>query len=197
MGNAFGWLRAFWRTVDSALRDVSDGLQKAVRTLRLLRAFLIVSVVVVVASAVVGIWRPDWLPYAYAAAVVFLVIPLIILLALVSLPLRAKSLVRLIDAGYPRMTRELAIRVAARKLHEQSIESEALLLETAIHESRKLLRRYRERARRVRDDFDDSGQYDRGRYDERSRAEDERRRDGRKRKGGRNGRQRVKHGKAQ
>lgn len=189
MGDPFGWLRAFWRTIDATLRSISDTAQRVVRTLRILRAFLIVSVVVVIASAVVGIWRPDWLPYAYAAAVVFLVIPLIILLALVSLPLRAKSIVRLIDAGYPRATRELAIRVAARKLHNQSVESEALLLETAINESRKLLRRYRQRARHVRESYDGPEDYDRG-YEAGRRAARE------EADGGRNGR-RVKHGKAQ
>lgn len=154
MGDGLGWLGTLWRSLDGTLRGLSTGLQKAVRTLRLLRAFLVIAVLVVLASAVVGIVEPAWLPYAYAAAVVFLVIPLGILLGLVSLPLRAKSLVRLIDMGYPANAKEMAIRVAARKLHEQSIETEELLLATAVNESKKLLRRYRQRAQRVREDLE-------------------------------------------
>jgi Na+/phosphate symporter len=111
---------------------------------------------VVLASAVVAIAWPAYWPYAYAAATVFLVIPLVILLALVALPLKAKSVVRLIDMGYPANTKEMAIRVAARKLHEQSIESEELLVQTALNESRKLLRKYRERAERLKQELEEA-----------------------------------------
>lgn len=150
--SGFGWARSLWRTVDSTLVSISKTAKRIVRVLRLLRAFMVLAVLVVLASAVVGIVWPDWFAYAYAAAVVFLIIPLFILLALVSLPLQAKSLVRLIDLGYPENAKELAIRAAARKMHEQSIESEELLVETAWNESKKMLKRYRERARRLREE---------------------------------------------
>ena len=145
--------RAIWTTLDGTLRGVSKGLKTLVRTLRWLRAFLVLAVLTVLASAVIAIAWPAGFPYFYAAASVFLVIPLIILLILVALPLQAKSIVRLIDIGYPENAKELAIRVVARKLHEQSIESEELLVETAFNESRKLLKRYRERAERVKQDL--------------------------------------------
>lgn len=140
------WLQALWAMVDERLRDVSERLQRLVRTLRGVVAFLTVGVVLVLASAVVGIVWPRWFPIAYAVSTVFLVIPLVALLMLVYLPLRAKSVIRLIDEGYPSNARELAIRVAARKLRDQSIETEELLVETAVNEGRKLMERAKARA---------------------------------------------------
>ena len=135
------WLRGVWAMVDERLRDLSDTLQRIVRMIRVLVGFLTVGVVLVLASAVVGLVWPRWFPVAYALATIFLVIPLVALLVLAYLPLRAKSVIRLIDKGYPANAKELAIRVAARKLHDQSIETEELLVETAINEGRKVLRR--------------------------------------------------------
>ena len=135
------WLRGAWAMVDERLRDLSDTLQRIVRMIRVVVGFLAVGVVLVLASAVVGLVWPRWFPVAYAVSTLFLVLPLVALLLLAYLPLRAKSVVRLIDKGYPANAKELAIRVAARKLHDQSIETEELLVETAINEGRKVLRR--------------------------------------------------------
>ena len=140
------WLQAIWAMVDERLREVSEKLQKVVRLLRVLVAFLTVGVLLVLASAVVGLLWPKWFPVAYAIATVFLVIPLVALLALAYLPLRAKSVIRLIDKGYPGNARELAIRVAARKLRDQSIETEELLVETAVNETRKVIERAKAKA---------------------------------------------------
>lgn len=140
------WLRGLWAVVDERLSELSDKLQRILRLIRLLVAFLTVGVVLVLASAVAGLLWPRWFPVAYAVATVFLVIPLVALLVLAYLPLRAKSVVRLIEKGYPANAKEIAIRVAARKLHDQSIETEELLVETALNEGRKVLRRMDERA---------------------------------------------------
>ena len=145
------WLRAMWAMVDERLSEISAKLQRIVKMIRALVAFLTVGVVLVLASAVVGLVWPRWFPIAYAVATVFLVIPLVGLLVLAYLPLRAKSVIRLIDKGYPANAKELAIRVAARKLHDQSIETEELLVETAINEGKKVLRRMDE-ARAAADD---------------------------------------------
>lgn len=147
-------IRAAWRVVDDTLRSISEALQRFVRTLRGLRALLLFGLLVIIASAVVGIVWPQWFPYAYAAAVVFLILPLAVLLALVWLPLRAKSVVRLIDMGYPQNAKELVIRGVARKMNEESIESEELLFETVWNESRKTLRRYRQRMREAKAEAD-------------------------------------------
>lgn len=140
------WLRTLWGYVDERLASFSATLQRVVRLLRIVRLLLIVGVIAIVGSAVIGIWAPDYFPYAYAVAVIFLVIPLAVLFVLVGLPLSAKSIVRLIDKGYPANARELGIRVAARKLRDQSIETEEMLVETALNESRKAYSRYKARA---------------------------------------------------
>ncbi|HEX9816800.1 MAG TPA: hypothetical protein VGB18_07460, partial [Candidatus Thermoplasmatota archaeon] len=147
-------LRMLWEWFDGSLRSLSDSLRSILRTLRVVRVLLVVGILAVLASAVVGLLWPRWFSIAYAVASVVLVIPLIALLALVVLPLRAKSVVRLIDKGYPGNARELAIRVAARKMRDQSIETEELLVETAVNESRKVVDRYRERARRLKEQLD-------------------------------------------
>jgi hypothetical protein len=135
-----------WAMVDERLRETSEKLQRIVRIIRVLVVFLTLGIVLVLASAVVGLLWPQWFPIAYAVATIFLVIPLIVFLVLAYLPLRAKSVVRLIDKGYPGNARELAIRVAARKLRDQSIETEELLVETAVNEGRKVLERAKARA---------------------------------------------------
>ena len=140
------WLQSLWAMVDGRLREASEKLQRVVRLLRVLVAFLTVGVLLVLGSAVVALFWPAWFPVAYAVAVLFLVIPLVALLALAMLPLRARSVIRLIDKGYPANARELAIRVAARKLRDQSIETEELLVETALNEGRKLMDRAKAKA---------------------------------------------------
>ena len=135
------WLRTMWAMVDERLYELSVKLQRIVRLIRVLVGFLTVGVVLVLASAVVGLVWPQWFPIAYAVATIFLVLPLVVLLVLAYLPLRARSVIRLIDKGYPANAKELAIRVVARKLHDESIETEELLVETAINEGRKVLRR--------------------------------------------------------
>jgi len=143
------WLQSLWAMVDERLREVSEKLQKVVRLIRVLVVFLTVGVLLVLGSAVVGLLWPQWFPVAYAVATIFLVIPLIAILALAYMPLRAKSVIRLIDKGYPGNARELAIRVAARKLRDQSIETEELLVETALNEGRKVLERAKAKAARA------------------------------------------------
>ncbi len=135
------WWRLLWELVDGRLRALSESLRRVVRLLRTLRVLLVLAILLVLGSALVGLLWPRWFPIAYALASIVLVIPLILLLVLVVLPLRAKSVVRLVDKGYPENARELAIRVAARKMRDQSIETEELLVETAVNESRKVLRR--------------------------------------------------------
>ncbi|HEX2066064.1 MAG TPA: hypothetical protein VHI93_04545 [Candidatus Thermoplasmatota archaeon] len=135
------WYTALWAMVDERLREWSRRLQALVRLLRVARVLLVLAILSVLGSAVVGLLWPRWFPIAYAIAVLALVVPLVLCLVLVSLPLKARGVVRLIERGYPANTRELAIRVAAGKLHGQSIESEELLVETAINEARKVLRR--------------------------------------------------------
>jgi hypothetical protein len=130
--------------VDAYLLRLSRRLQRVVRMLRTLRVLLALGILAVLASAVVGLLWPKWFPVAYAVGVVFLVIPLAALAFLVGVPLRARSVVRLIDQGYPANAKELLIRTVARKLHDESIETEELLVDTALNEGRKLMRKLRD-----------------------------------------------------
>lgn len=139
-----GGLALLWQMLDARLLRASEAAKRAVRALRVARALLWLSIVLVLASAAVLIWLPAYFPYAYAVAVLVLCIPLCLLAVLTGLPLRAKSVVRLIDEGYPENARELAIRVLARKLRDQSIATEELLVETAVNEARKVYRRMQE-----------------------------------------------------
>ncbi len=145
MGEKLGWLRMMWAMVDERLAEVSAKLQRIVRLVRLAVVLLVVAIVLVLLSPVVLILWPAYFPIAYAVSMVILVIPLVGLAVLASLPLKMKSVIRLIDKGYPENAKEIAIRVAARKLHDQSIETEELLVDTAINEGRKVLRRMKER----------------------------------------------------
>ncbi len=144
MAERFAALGVVWAMVDSYLAGLSRKLQRIVRMLRVIRFWLTVGVLAVLSSAIVGLFWPRWFPIAYAIATVFLVIPLIALAVLVGLPLRAKSAVRLIEQGYPANAKELAIRAVARKLHDESIETEELLFDTAINEGKKLMRKMRD-----------------------------------------------------
>ncbi|MCA1819605.1 MAG: hypothetical protein LC620_06095 [Halobacteriales archaeon] len=149
------WYMALWAMVDGTMRRWAETLQRLVRLLRFVRALLVVGVILVLASAVLALLaaagRLDmkWFLVSYAWSTVFLVVPLAILVILVGLPLRARSVTRLIDMGYPANARELAIRVFARKLRDESIETEELLVETALNEGRKVMRRMEEARRRA------------------------------------------------
>ncbi len=151
---AFRWLNWLWETIDGLLRSISMAARKIVRTLRILRAFLVVGLLLVIGAVVGAFIQPEWMPLWFAIAVVFLVIPLIIITALVAAPLQAKSVVRLVDMGYPANAREMGIRIVARKLHEESIETEELLVDTALNEARKAVRRYRRAAERLAEEAD-------------------------------------------
>lgn len=135
------WLRTMWAMVDERLYELSVKLQRIVRLVRVATAALWVSVVLVLLGPVVLFVWPEYFPIAYAVSTVILVIPIVLLAVLAGLPLKARSVIRLIDKGYPANAKELAIRVVARKLHDESIETEELLVETAINEGRKVLRR--------------------------------------------------------
>ncbi len=137
------WATSLYRLVDERLRDASKRLQRGLTALRVLVFLLVLGLLGVYVSAVGAIVRPDWLHYWFAGTVVVLSLPLVVLTALVALPLRLRSVTRLIDKGYPENAKELALRVAARKLHDESIETEELLLDTAINEGRKAVRKYK------------------------------------------------------
>ena len=144
MGEKLSWLRAMWAMLDERLLELSLKLQRIVRLIRVAVVALWVAVVLVLLAPVVLFVWPEYFPIAYAVSTVILVIPVAILAVLAGLPLTARSVVRLIDKGYPANAKEIAIRIAARKLHDQSIETEELLVDTAINEGRKILRRVRE-----------------------------------------------------
>ena len=139
-------MRTLWAMMDERLAELSATLQGVVRMLRLAVALLVVAVILVLASPVVLYLWPQWFPLAYAVSTVILVIPIVLLAVLASLPLRMKSVVRLIDKGYPENAKEIAIRIAARKLHDQSIQTEELLVDTALNEARKVMERAKARA---------------------------------------------------
>lgn len=157
------WITALAQTADQHLRDLSKTLKKQLRRLRAV-VFLLVVALLAVYGAVVGAFlRPEWMAYWFAASVVVLSVPFIALVALVALPLRLKSITRLIDMGYPANAKELGIRVIARKLHEESIETEELLVDTALNEARKAVRKYKPRVEQaLRDREDSRGQGDPG-----------------------------------
>lgn len=140
------WYNALWKMVDEFLQSIASGARKMLRMLRLVRFLIALLILTIIGLGVAGIIWPQHLAYFAAASMVFIAVPYIILYVLVSLPFKAKSVVRLIDMGYPANARELGIRFAARKMHEESIETEELLLATAWNESKKMLRKYRSRA---------------------------------------------------
>jgi cytochrome c biogenesis protein CcdA len=123
------------------MRSWSLKLKRILALLRFTRVMLIIGILAILASAVVGLFWPKYFFIAYAISTIFVIIPLIAFAFLVSLPLKAKSIVRLIDMGYPANARELAIRFVARKLHEESIATEELLWDTAVNEGKKFVRK--------------------------------------------------------
>jgi hypothetical protein len=147
------WYLALWAMVDTTLRRWSEALERLVRTLRLVRVLLWLGIVLVLVSALLGLLvaagklDPKWFYVGHAVATLFLIIPLAALAIIVALPLRAHSVIRLVDMGYPANARELLVRVVARKLHEESIETEELLVDTALNEARKWMRKQEEKRR--------------------------------------------------
>lgn len=154
------WATGAWRSVDGALRSLFDGLRSLLRVLNVSRVLALVLAFLVLGVAVLLVFFPEWTPYVVMGILVVMALPLFGAFVLLSLPFRAKSMVRLIRMGYPDNVKELTVRLWARKLHEESIASEELLVETAWNETRKLYRRYRERARRLQrhlDEMPDAG----------------------------------------
>lgn len=149
------WYKALWDAIDGSIRSFADGAKKALRMLRLARFLVALVVLTILGLGVAGIIWPQHMPYFAAAAMVFIAIPYIVIYVLLTLPFKAKSVVRLIDMGYPANAKELAIRFAARKMHEESIETEELLVATAWNESKKMLKQYRARQAAKRAAADD------------------------------------------
>ncbi len=129
-----------------------------VKRLRLARFLVFLLFLLPLVAAGLVIWQPAYTQYALGLVAIYVAVPLIVVWFLMGLPLRAKSIVRLIDQGYPANVKELAIRAAAKKLHEESIETEELLVDTAINESRKALKKYRARAERLKQELDKSSE---------------------------------------
>ncbi|MGB1587118.1 MAG: hypothetical protein ACPHID_08765 [Thermoplasmatota archaeon] len=148
------WWRAAYDVADEKLRSISDSAQKLVGTLRAVRAALVVLTLLYFSGAPIAIVWPQFLPYYFILFSITFATVTLGMAYLVGLPLRAKSLIRLIDKGYPANARELAIRAAARKLNEQSIETEELLVDTAWNEGRKAYHKYKARAQRLKEELD-------------------------------------------
>lgn len=148
------WYKALWHLVDGTLRSISDGLQAVLRGLRIARVVLVLLILFVLATAIFTIFYPQYSHYVLAGVLFVLMLPLIVALGLVMLPFRAKSVVRLVDKGYPENVKELTIRAAARKLHDESIETEQLLVDTAVNEARKAARKYRTRLETLKAELD-------------------------------------------
>lgn len=144
-----------WRSIDGTLRSVFDGLQSFLRVLNVLRTLALLLFLAVLAVPVLIFFFPHWTPYVVMGILVVMALPLLGVFFLLSLPFRAKSFVRLVRMGYPDNAKELTIRLAARKLHDESIETERLLVETAWNETRKVVQRYKERARRLKRQLDE------------------------------------------
>lgn len=155
---------AWWKPAatfaDQTLRGISDWLKGQLRMVRLLRFLLAAGLVAAYASLVGAIVWPEQTRWFFGIAVVGLSLPLMYWYVLLSIPLQARSIVRLIDEGYPQNVKELAIRAAARKLHDESIETEELLVETAWNETKKAYRKYMARAETIRDDLDEEAPVD-------------------------------------
>ncbi len=155
MSDRKGWMTRVWQMLDDNLRSASEKARKLVRGIRIARALLWLLALLYIAGGVAGVLWPGYLQWIVLAGAITFAVPFILLAFLVALPLKAKSVVRLVDMGYPKNARELGIRMVARKLHEESIETEELLVETAWNESRKMLRKYRARAERLKQELDE------------------------------------------
>ncbi len=153
-GGAKRWLETAWRAADDVLLSLSKKAQSILRRFMVVRVMAIVFMLMLIAVAVLAVLFPPALPYIVAGLVVASTIPMFLVFLLAGIPFRNRSLVRLIRMGYPANARELAIRAAARKMHEESIETEELLVETAWNESKKALKKYRTRLEKLRDQLD-------------------------------------------
>lgn len=149
------WWKPAWTLMDDTLRGLSKSAKARLRFIRQLRAILVLGLIITYTAAVGAIVWPEQMRWFVAAMGVGLSISLMFWYVIVNMPLQAKSVVRLIDQGYPANVKELAIRAAARKLHEESIETEELLVETAWNETKKAYRKYMARADSLRDELDE------------------------------------------
>lgn len=144
-------LTAAWKGIDAKLRAINKKAKTILWALRIGTFFLWLAIMGSWALAGLAVYRPDLAGWFYLAAIILLSIGLIPWAVMIGLPLRFKSVVRLVDKGYPANAKELAIRAMARKLHDESIETEELLFETAVNEGRKVLRKLRQEEKRPED----------------------------------------------
>ncbi len=147
MAEKKGGLLALWKSLDKALAAANKKAKRILFFIRLAAVFMVLTILGSWTLAGLAIWRPDLAVYFYLGAVVLLSIGLIPWAVLIMLPLKLKSVTRLIDKGYPANAKELGLRTIARKLHDESIETEELLFDTAINEGKKVLRRMQEKSR--------------------------------------------------
>ncbi len=140
-----GWLMGVWKVVDDNLRNLNKKLKRILGLIRFAVFFLVLLFLASWAMAAAVIWYPQYAPYLYLGSIIILSIGLIPWIVLVMLPLKMKSVTRLIDKGYPENAKELFIRVVAQKLHEESIKTEELIFDTAINEGKKVVRRMQEK----------------------------------------------------
>lgn len=145
MGDKKGWVLALWRQIDDTLKGINKALQRALFWMRFGQIFLVLAILASWGLGIAALFWPQWSGYFYLGAIVLLSIAVIPWAVLISIPLRLKSVTRLIDKGYPENAKELAIRAIARKLHDESIETEELLFDTAINEGKKMMRKMQEK----------------------------------------------------
>ena len=148
------WWHAAWSLVDTTLRGWSQAAQSIVAKVRFARNAVGVFIFALYALVAAAIIWPQYDQIFLGITIVLLSILIWVAFFLIGLPLRAKSIVRLIDTGYPENAKELALRVAARKLHEESIETEELLVETAWNEGRKAYHKYKAKAMQLKEELD-------------------------------------------
>lgn len=155
MAKGLRWTYRLWKQLDDTLHGISRSLQKVVRALTIARVMAIFMALAFVAFAVVLVFYPEWTPYVVVGIVATYAIPFVLMAILLAIPFRWKSVIRLIRKGYPANAEELALRAVARKLRDQSIESERLLWETAWSEGRKMYKRYLHRAKKLQRQLDE------------------------------------------
>lgn len=140
-----------FEALDKALAKGFTTAKKAIRGLKLARFGLLVLSLLLLGLMVAIFLYPEISPYVQMGFIFLLgIIPFMAIRAGLGKPLKAKSLMRIIDQGHKRTSKELAIRLAVRKLHEESIATEELLVDTALNEGRKAINKYRRRAELVR-----------------------------------------------
>lgn len=150
------WWTPAWTFLDQMLRAWSKTAQRIVGYVRLARNLLVFYIAAMYALLVAAFVWPEHQAIFFTTTIVMLSINVWVLLVVVVLPLQAKSVVRLIDEGYPSNARELAIRAAVRKMRDESIETEEMLVEVAFNEGRKAFEKYSKRAEKVKQDLDET-----------------------------------------